>query len=359
LPSPGDIAEIVVVDLQTGEDRVVAETRGWDTQLGAQVQWGGSDNSLFFNDVDTITWRAYGVLMDPATGTKRRLEGTIYMVSPDGRSAVSCSLERTGLTQAGYGVIVPTEHIPINKGATKDDGVYVTDTVSGECRMIASIHDIVESVLEPAKYRKGDFYGFHVKYNPQGDRIMFVLRWVPHDKSERMKPMLITMMSDGSDIQLAIPDDLWARRGHHPNWCPDGEYVMMNLNINGEGLRFIRIRYDGTDLSTMIDDVLGSGHPTLHPDGRHVLTDAYVREPVSYGDGSTPIRLVSLDKHEDMVLARIRTEPDWPGPKNELRVDPHPAWDCSYRYVAFNACPDGTRRLYVADLSEHCGNSVS
>src|SRR6266496_5820755 len=43
LPRPGDVAEVVVVDLETGESSVVAETRGWDTQVGAHVQWGADD----------------------------------------------------------------------------------------------------------------------------------------------------------------------------------------------------------------------------------------------------------------------------------------------------------------------------
>ncbi len=33
-----------------------------------------------------------------------------------------------------------------------------------------------------------------------------------------------------------------------------------------------------------------------------------------------------------------------------VRMDPHPAWDPTFRFVAFNACPDGPRRVYVADL---------
>jgi hypothetical protein len=35
-----------------------------------------------------------------------------------------------------------------------------------------------------------------------------------------------------------------------------------------------------------------------------------------------------------------------------LRVDPHPAWDRSHTRIAFNACPDGKRRVFVADLGE-------
>ena len=91
-PQPGEAAEIVVVDLTTGEQKVVAETIGWDTQLGAQVQWGTIDEELFFNDVDPETWMPYGVKMNPASGAKQKLDGTVYSISPDGKWAVSTCL---------------------------------------------------------------------------------------------------------------------------------------------------------------------------------------------------------------------------------------------------------------------------
>jgi hypothetical protein len=188
LPRPGDVAEVVLVDLQTGRQRVVAETRGWDTQLGAQVQWGAADTELYFNDVDAGRWRPFGVRMNPLTGERRELAGTVYMVSPDGRRAVSACLRRTARTQAGYGVIVPPEHVPANRGAHDDDG-------------------------------------------------------------------------------------------------------------------------------------------------------------------TVPIRWIDLAAGTERQLVRIRTRPEWAGPKGELRVDPHPAWDRSWRYVAFNACPGGTRGVFVADVS--------
>lgn len=53
LPNPGEIAEIIVVDLQTGEERVVAETKGWESQLGANINWGPTDQTLYFNHMDT------------------------------------------------------------------------------------------------------------------------------------------------------------------------------------------------------------------------------------------------------------------------------------------------------------------
>ncbi|HVG17360.1 MAG TPA: hypothetical protein VM935_20470, partial [Chitinophagaceae bacterium] len=91
-PKPGDAGEVILVDLKTGKERVVANTRGWETQLGANVQWGKSDLELLFNDVDTTAWKAYGVVLNPFTGKKRKLDGTVFMVSNDGKRAASYNL---------------------------------------------------------------------------------------------------------------------------------------------------------------------------------------------------------------------------------------------------------------------------
>src|SRR5439155_6399426 len=108
-------------------------------------------------------------------------------------------------------------------------------------------------------------------------------------------------------------------------------------------------------LRALADDLVGSGHPTMHPDGRHILTDAYPHEPVSYGDGTVPIRLIDIATGEERVLIRIPSEPATKGPRGELRVDPHPAWDRAFRRIAFNAFLGGTRRVCVADLEDEVG----
>jgi len=360
LPKPGDVAEIAIVDLETGELRTVAETRGWDVQLGAQLQWGADDRTLLYNDLETRDWMPYGVRLDPQTGEHRRLAGTVYSVSPDGRWATSPCLRRMAVTQRGYGVVVPRDQIPANRGAPDDDGIWITDLESGDTRLLVSLAQIVETVQPPlaAARRRGDFFSFHVKWNPQGTRLMLALRWLPRSwlpwkrKRRYGAKHVITMDADGSNIRLAVSAEQWARGGHHPNWCPDGEHVLMNLNTRGDGLRFARLPRDGSACETLAPDVAGSGHPTLHPDGRHLLTDAYVDEPVAYGDGTSPIRLVNIETGIDTVLARMRIQPLAAKATGALRVDPHPAWDRSWSRIAFNACPDGRRRVFVADLRD-------
>src|SRR5690606_6305589 len=80
LPRPGEAARIVLIDLRTGEEREIAETCGWEPQLGANLNWGVDDHTLYFNDVDTRTWEPYIVRLDSLSGASRRLEGSIYRI---------------------------------------------------------------------------------------------------------------------------------------------------------------------------------------------------------------------------------------------------------------------------------------
>ena len=359
-PRPGEVAEIAVIDLATGELRTVAETRGWDVQLGAQLQWGADDCTLLYNDLEVRDWMPYGVRLDLQTGESRRLGGTIYSVSADGRWAASPCLRRMAVTQQGYGVVVPPSYIPENRGASDDDGIWITNLQDGNSRLLVSLAQVVDRIVPalPAAGKHGDFFGFHVKWNPQGTRLMLALRWLPRSwlpwkrKRRYGAKHVITMNADGSHVRVAVPAAIWAQGGHHPNWCPDGEHVLMNLNTQGEGLRFTRLALDGSTSETLAPGIRGSGHPTLHPDGRHLLTDAYVDEPLAFGDGTAPIRLIDLRSSVETQLVRIGIQPLAERATGALRVDPHPAWDRSFTRIAFNACPDGKRRVFVADLGK-------
>lgn len=357
VPDPGTAAEVVLVDLTTGELETVAETVGWDTQMGAHVQWGGDDTQLFFNDMNTDTWEPYGVKLNPETGERTALEGTIYHVSPDGSHAASPDLLGTRATQDGYGALVPDEAVPEHDGAPLDDGIYVTDTHTGDVDLVVSLGELVRELeIDLSEtYGPGDFYGFHVAWSPDGERLLFALRYWPAEPESYWdwKPTLIAVRADGSDPTIALPAEAWAKGGHHVHWSPDGERITMNLRYaEGEPLRFTSVRPDGSGWRRLSETIEGSGHPTLHPDGRTLVTDSYLHEDVAFDDGTVPLRLVDLEAERERTVLRIPSKPAYAGPNNRLRVDPHPAWGSSDRFVVYNACPDGKRRVFVADFGE-------
>jgi hypothetical protein len=363
LPEPGEQAEIVLIDLETAEEKVVATTCGWENQMGANINWGADDNSLYFNTVDTQDWLPYAVRLNPLTGDKKKLGGTVYRVSPDGNHVISACMKRMRRTQFGYGVVVPDHYVPRNRGFSSDDGLYITDTRTGQCQLLVSIEAVFKKAvprIDMDKYADGECYGFHCKYNPQGDRIIFTMRWFKTNEKQPWNMIgkgldywVVTMKPDGSDLFVAVGPEQWAKGGHHNNWYPDGRRISMNLAIDGDRkMHFVKARYDGTGLGKITEAVLGSGHPTMHPDGIHILTDAYAREPIAFGDGTVPIRLIDLETGTDETLIRVNVFNPGAVESSALRVDPHPAWAPDNRHIAFNGFVNGTRRVFIADLGK-------
>ncbi|MBC8155729.1 MAG: hypothetical protein H7Z72_22810 [Bacteroidetes bacterium] len=347
-PKPGEVGEVILVDTKTGQERVVAQSRGWEMQLGANVQWGKTDRDLYFNDVDPKTWQAFAVRLNPLTGQARRMAGTVFMVSADGTRLASYNLMASRRAQVGYGVVIPDSLLIRNIGPVATDGVDITNTATGKVTRITTIRDIYEKSVPSiaiANPQEHEYYCFQVKWNPQGTRLLTTVQWTPRTGGGRRRSV-ITMNADGSNLRTAITPDQWAKGGHHINWTPDGEHLSMNLNTDGKpGLELITVRYDGSDLKTVFTP--GSGHPSFQPKGLpFIVTDAYPDEGFSSEDGTVPIRLMQVSTGTEQAIARIFVSKA----VGEFRIDAHPAWDRSGRYVVFNGYLDGTRSVFMADL---------
>jgi hypothetical protein len=388
MPEPGSSARIIVTDLSSGTYHCVAETKGWDTQMGAHVHWGKSDDELLFNDLDTTTWTPFGVRLDLRSRDRTNFQGPIYSVSSDRKFAITPCLTRTSLALGGYGVIIPSERIPRTGPASEDDGLFIIDLTTGYRRLLISFRELGEFITLPGGRNvreNGELVGFHVQLHSQGTHALFIVRWIQipspvhkvilelyrrgarvgrklghltHQNWVRWalpEPKLyartlIVVPITGGTPKAILPASEFEKGAHHPTWCPDGDSVLMNCTFDGT-LRFARYQLGKGHWELLSKRLLGSGHPAMHPNGRQILTDAYFFERAAYGDSTAPIRLIDLDTDSEQKVVRIRTKPNFIGPNKELRVDPHPAWNDSYTHIAFNAFADGTRRVYVADLS--------
>lgn len=361
---PGEAATVVVVNLITGEEREVATTKGWEFQMGANLQWGADDRTLLFDDVDTSAWTSHGVLLNWQTGERSTFPRGIYHASPDGRRAAVTNPPCMRRTQNGYGVLIPDELVPLNQGLAEDDGLFIIDVETGEQDLVAPIRKLILDGVpkhERDDYAEMENYAFHCKWNPQGDRMMVSLRRKPAGHPEpfavrdhgRMWFDIFTCRPDGSEVHRAVPWPEWKKGGHHTTFTPDGNHLSMNVNLRREGMVLMQVNVDGSDYRPITEALPGSGHPTLHPDGRHILTDTYVRElrdrvPAGIPSDHTPIRLLDLESETEEALVWIPTRtPGQDTMDGVLRVDPHPAWNRDYSMVMVNTFIDGTRRPVV------------
>lgn len=361
-PQPGERGTVRLIDLATGKNQAVAKSCGWEPQLGANINWGSTDHELFFNDVDTENWHPFSWKLDPKSGERQKMEGTVYHVSPDGRWLVSANLALIRKTQAGYGVVLPKEKSQWNRSLGSQDGIFLTDTISGKARLLASSKDLIDSVtpsVNTDEIGSCEIYCGHCKFNADGTRILVNLRWFPQSKEDvfelfktdirRIRFAWLTMSVSGGDIHCALGPDQLAKGSHHANWCPDGEHISLNLRIDDTNMKFVSVRYDGSNLKQLVKGVRGSGHPTVHPNG-HILTDTYLAkwDYPQYGDGTVPLRWIDIKTGWERIAVRIRSQQ--PCDDSVLRVDPHPSWDSTWRYITFNGWWEGSRRVFLADM---------
>ena len=363
-PKPGDAGEIVLIDLEQGTEKTVASTCGFEQQMGANINWGADDQQLIFNDVDPRTWDVYAVNLNPHTGERRKLDYGVYHVSPDGLEACTGNPACKWRTQPGYGVLIPEEKTPVVSIQSEDEGLFVTDTQTGRGKLLLSMREIFETCFTRSyieEHKQGECYLFHSKYSPSGTKIMFTTRWIDpryHGHKNaiatgQIRFNVFTCNRDGSNLQLTIGQEHWINGGHHTTWHPSENYLTMNIRKDWDMMYFARASLDGKRVEKVLANVQGTGHPTFHPNGKFILTDTYTSEYIDYGDGTTPIRLIWLEDGQEEIILRINTYAPAQAISAVLRVDPHPAWDRTNRYVAVNCLMGGTRRVLVMDMAAY------
>ena len=89
------------------------------------------------------------------------------------------------------------------------------------------------------------------------------------------------------------------------------------------------------------------GHCTLSPDGRWVLTDGYTDS-----QNRLPLYLCELSTQTVTEIGRFPTPKALDGP---IRVDLHPRFSRDGTKVCIDSAMDGTRQMYVVDVSDVVG----
>jgi hypothetical protein len=386
-PILGDEVDVCVIDLESETIESVYRTQAWSFQLGANVQWGpASERALYTNDV--VGGLAVCVRVDLNTREAKFFAGPKYDLASDASFAVGPNLSLINATQDGYGIPDPEGAPPPTRrpGDGSREGIWYTDLLGGETRLLVSL-DKLESVVSNGNHRAGVLgYPFHTRLNRQGTHILQVLRFPGSSRGQR-NPCLLTFSVDGSDLQEAIDQTSWSTQGalggraNHPNWHPDGKRILLNMvpaALGLDNMLFCLVNADGSNLEVLSERHLGSGHPSINPSGRLLLTDAYPKQSwVVTKSGEIPLRILDLKTDRETQLctvsvdlggpgrAKSKSKPLalWPGifgrgrsgrqthTGSHFKLDPHPAWDHSGGRVCFNGAVDGQRQVFVAHLS--------
>ena len=195
------------------------------------------------------------------------------------------------------------------------------------------------------------YYFWHTQFNSKGDKIYSILRCSLPDDFGGTNPTVFTYNTDGSDIRFTTPMfPVWGESGGHTNWHPNGKDIIRHLTMQDGKERFTLNRWDGSVFKILSMDILATGHQSIEPEGRYVITDRYDK---IHGKQTVSLRLIDVETDKEVIACTL---PTLPRPRGILphsfRLDGHPAWSRDYKKVSIQAATEGKRQLYVVDLSK-------
>lgn len=352
-PDAGEEAVLGVVDLQDGERfRPFAETRAWNWQQGGMLHWlhaplafsdttsaaaQAAPHQVIYNDRDGDHFIA--VVRDVFTSrTIRRLPLPIYALSPDGRQAVTLNFSRLNHQRKGYGYsIVPDPWEQVGEPA--DDGISWMDTETGEHRRIITIAQLAQLNRKPSM--EGAIHRFnHLQFNTDGTRFCFLHRWKAPGAPGVGSTRLCAADPDGSNLVILADED----RVSHFDWR-DPSHLLAWARHDGEEHFFLF-----TDRSEKAEVVAPEAMPR---DGHCSYSPAPARRWIvndGYPDAEQKRTLYLYDTQADARtdLGRYYSPPEL---TQDYRVDLHPRWSRDGRQICFDSAHEGSRQLYVIDVS--------
>lgn len=331
--APEEKAEVVLIDLANDNNVTkLSETRAWNVQQGAMLQWQGPDfsSNILFNDYRNGKYVT--VRLNILTKQESIIDFPIYSVSQDGAIAISLDFSRLHRLRPGYGYRW-IEDSTKDKPVPDEPAIWKIDLKSGAIIPLLSYKDLYKfetrDEMVGAEHKVN-----HIMINPSGSRFMVLHRWT---KGTQKFSRLLTIDCDGSNI-FNLSDDNMAS---HSYWKNDNE-IISYLRKEKEGNGYFLLLDQSIEYKPVLKDIdsVGDGHPSFSEDGRKLVTDTYPNrqriQTVYLADAS------SLSKPTEIAKVYSPFKYD-----NDVRCDLHPRWDRKNEKVAIDATFEGKRALYI------------
>lgn len=387
LPEKEDVARICLIDTKEGNRvSILGETRAWNFQQGAMLQWMGPDYSEHVIYNDRADGKFVAIVLNINTGEKRILPLPVYCVSPDGKRALSLSFSRLRHLRDSYGYAgVPDvwqeEVVP------EEDGIWLLDIPTGETKLVISIRDLYQH-RHISSMDCGKHWVDHIMFNTDGTRFCFLHRWELADGG--MYNRLFTANPDGGELYCLLDSGFfshfgwrntkellgWGRLPNMVNQVRKSKWFIAKV------LRFILPVYhffvpdrssfrraiindhyllltDKTKNVRKIGEPVFTedGHCSWSPDGRWFVTDTY---PDS-AENRTLI-LFNYEKGERIDIGSFYSFPDkkyyteynlpYPWNVSGMRCDLHPRWNRNGTEICIDSVHEGSRQIYTIPIRD-------
>lgn len=368
-----DVAQIGVWDTRVGSFHRCGETKAWNWQQGARLQWlpPYQKDKIVFNDYRNKTLTA--IVLDSATGEESVIGFPVYSIAPNGTEALTVNFARLArLGGYGYEGILD---VSANEKIPADDGIYSIDLKTGKRKLLISV---ATAASRSFVQTKSHHYLAHMLYNPLGTQFCFFHRTTLADGGRHTR--LLLAERDGSNIRCLAEGNL-----SHFDWYDDKHIliwgrrrqVLTKMRAIGlpkkiffqSMLRMIRNMH-GTFRHRILGDqcflihidtcrikpfgvgmITEDGHFSTFKKTGKVLGDTYPNKDCISS-------LYIYDPMTDIkeTIGFFHMFPDYKyNPQNDwsvsaLRCDLHPRLSKSETRVCIDSVHEGSRQMYVINI---------
>lgn len=308
--------ELGYYDIPLGKWHHIGYSDSFNWPQGCMLQWLpglGNENKVIYNTSENN--HNIAIIYDIATGIQKKINWSIYGLTPDGKKSIALDMERSHWCRAYHYESVVNEGL--NVRVSEGDGIFEIDLINNKRQRIVAIEDIInidkEKYFDYAKH-----WIEHIMISPSGKRFCFLHRFALNDVTDYETRLFIANI-DGSDLQLV---DGWRKfYWSHFAWNGDEEFVIytreqrwqnknnlvndlittptnhrnivnmvkrvvpssirkiMNKLIKGQTSYYQYYILEGDRFQLSDDLKLGEfaidGHPSFTIDGKFMITDTY------------------------------------------------------------------------------------
>lgn len=314
----------------------VAQTRAWNWQQGAQLQWVGSGRRIVYNDFRNGA--CVGVVRDVEAGEETLLEHPVAAVSAEGSRYASICFETFGRAMPAYGYAFG----PTASASTVAPCELIVRDLSGGPQVTVSLEDLQSQLTPRPASEVVDFFS-HCLFSPNETKLLFLRRQARPNR--RLRSELFCVDLEQGHVRRMQFGDMVS----HFTWLSnDNALAFANTEQDGDGFYIADTETGAVSTATSRFNNR-DGHPHATPNGDRVVFD-------TYPDRRRYQRLFLWEKGagRSRVLATLYSPMKFWGPS---RADLHPRLREDGAYVSFDASFSGTRSLVTARLPSHLSSS--
>lgn len=345
-PRKTDEARLHVLDLNSGETRLIGKTSAWNFQQACMLQWHPAlEDTVIYNlrcgdeEFPEKTESGYGAIVkNLKTGEKLLLQAPVANVARTGEWAVSINFDRMYDFRPGYGYADQQDRF-LNNAHPQEDGIFLVNLKTGESRLIVSLQRIWDAVGGYFQGEERKICINHITFNTDGTRIVFLVRNF-YGPGQGWHTAIMTCDTQGKELFL-LSDFAMAS---HYHWRDEKvvTFYSQGRELGNQGPQLYELE-DLTHQGRAIDPgfFVRDGHNSYSPDLEWMLYDSY---PL---DGYRELYLYDLQTKRGGLLGKYLSPSLG---DDDIRCDLHPRWQPDGKAISFDSIHEGYRGIYRMDV---------